>query len=784
MQRTLVDLKDRNLPQSIGNKAAQLRRLQEHGVCIPATLVCTWDAYQRYLNNDVDFIAVLRDELSRRLKPTQAYAVRSSANIEDSLEHSFAGQFKTVLNVVGVDHVLEAIWSIWATANSPAVQIYWQHKSSVAFPLLMAVIIQEMVEPLAAGVALSRNPVTGADEIVVEAVQGRGDALVQSGFTPYRWIYKENRWLEQPAGGELPLDLAEKIACKTRAIARQFKANVDLEWAWNGRELYWLQMREITSLNRPKIYSNHMAKEMLPGMIKPLVWSVNIPLKSAVFVQFLNEMLGETGIQAAELIHPFYYRVYFNMGTLARVFENVGLPGDSVEMMIGLTPMGGKMKIRPNMRMLRRLPRMMAFAHDKWLFHRKMRQSLPDLEARVNSIRWQEAGQLSDADLLAAIDRLVPLVQEVAYDNILCPILSVMHSRMLENELKRAGLALEQMEVSENLPELEEYNPQTQLRRLHEAFLNLDPPLREQVQSCSYEQFVKLSGVADFQQKTAEFITHFGHLSDNGNDFSCRPWREDPNLLLRLILDFNAPPQEPPPKMRLAEVKVNPLRRPMLKLFYERVRQYRLLREQLSKLYTYTYGLFRCYYLECGRRLAEQGVLDAKDDVFYLSDAIVRQLLTGHGAPFDARAEIAHHKNEMEKFRDANPPGLVYGDEAPVLETHPLGKLSGVATSMGRYTGPARVARGIQDFGKVEHGDVLVIPYSDVGWSPLFARVGAVIAESGGLLSHSSIIAREYGIPAVVSVNGAMDLCDCTRVTVDGYTGEIIIHADKSTHLE
>ena len=69
----------------------------------------------------------------------------------------------------------------------------------------------------------------------------------------------------------------------------------------------------------------------------------------------------------------------------------------------------------------------------------------------------------------------------------------------------------------------------------------------------------------------------------------------------------------------------------------------------------------------------------------------------------------------MEKFRDANPPGLVYGDEAPVLEPHPLGKMSGVATSMGRYTGPARVARGIQDFNKVEHGDVLVIPYSDVG---------------------------------------------------------------------
>jgi pyruvate,water dikinase len=78
--------------------------------------------------------------------------------------------------------------------------------------------------------------------------------------------------------------------------------------------------------------------------------------------------------------------------------------------------------------------------------------------------------------------------------------------------------------------------------------------------------------------------------------------------------------------------------------------------------------------------------------------------------------------------------------------------------------------------GKVQAGDVLVIPYSDVGWTPLFTKAGAVVAESGGILSHSSIIAREYGIPAVVSVPGACQLADDTLITVDGYRGEIIVH--------
>jgi pyruvate,water dikinase len=87
------------------------------------------------------------------------------------------------------------------------------------------------------------------------------------------------------------------------------------------------------------------------------------------------------------------------------------------------------------------------------------------------------------------------------------------------------------------------------------------------------------------------------------------------------------------------------------------------------------------------------------------------------------------------------------------------------------------VLKGLEDFGKVEAGDVLVIPYSDVGWTPLFARAGAVVAESGGMLSHSSIIAREYNIPAVVSVPGACRLADGTVVSVDGYRGQVIIHA-------
>ena len=144
-----------------------------------------------------------------------------------------------------------------------------------------------------------------------------------------------------------------------------------------------------------------------------------------------------------------------------------------------------------------------------------------------------------------------------------------------------------------------------------------------------------------------------------------------------------------------------------------------------------------------------------------------------------ARQRVQDRKRKMDSVRDLSPPSTLYGKEAPPLDPSARTGLQGVATSRGHYTGPVKVLRGLQDFAKLSQGDVLVVPYSDVSWTPLFAQAGAVISESGGILSHSSIVAREYGIPAVVSVPGACSLDDHTVVTVDGYRGEVLVHSDR-----
>jgi pyruvate,water dikinase len=311
----------------------------------------------------------------------------------------------------------------------------------------------------------------------------------------------------------------------------------------------------------------------------------------------------------------------------------------------------------------------------------------------------------------------------------------------------------------------------------------MEEEMRQQVAQADYETFRQLEGVDALQDGFDEFLRRFGHLSDSGNDFSVAPWRETPELILRMMVDYQAPTGLEEEKLSFAQL--TPWRRALLAPLYRRARRFLLRREAVSSLYTFGYGLFRPYFFALADRLIEGDVIDAREDILYLYLEEVRDVVAASDGAVarDCRALVAQRRREMARCRDVVPPAVIYGDQPVALNAHRGDRLRGTPTSSGRYRGTVRMVRGIRDFPKVGEGDVLVIPYSDAGWTPLFARAGAVVAESGGILSHSSIVAREYGIPAVVSVVGAGQLRDDTCVTVDGYTGEVLIHTDTEKDL-
>ena len=780
----LVSIQPHTHNTAMGHKAENLQRLLKQGFRIPATWVIPWEAHDAYLQDQANLRTALHQELEQYLSADQTYVVRSSANLEDQPELSFAGQFTSFLDLTGSEQILQAIWSVWADAHSERVQAYLEDTPITPDELKMAVILQPMVTPVFSGVAFSKNPVTGAAEVIIEAVAGRGTQLVQDGITPFRWVMPPFGSPAALDAGPLPQDLLVELHRQVNQISQVFQQDVDLEWVYDGSQLYWLQMRAQAPIQKPRLYSNHISREMLPGLIKPLVWSISVPLNSGEWARILKEMTGLKQLDETGLVRQFYYRAYFDVTTFEDAFVSLGMPPDALERMMAYRTRSAeksRMKITPQM--MRRAPHLLAFVLRALRTTSRLEKTLPDLSRQLDAFRRQPLVQLSEAQLLENTHNLYPLCQQICRFNVLVPIQMGMYNMVLKGRLKAVGVDFESFDLLEGSPEFQELDPAVHLTHLRRVFLELDAPIRARLRELRYAELQQLPELAAFCQQVDAFLDQFGHLSDSGNDFSVPPWREDPDMILKLIVDFipgaDERAEKDTPKIRLADLPAGGINRAVLRFYAVRARRFRLYREQVSSLYTRAMSLYRAYFLELGRRFTSGGWLMVAEDIFYLYAAEVQSIGSGALPAADCLRLVGERRAEMARYADVTVPDEIYGETEPPLADPEDRELRGMPSSHGYYQGPARILRGLADFPKVQPGDVLVIPFSDVGWTPVFSRAGAVIAESGGLLSHSSIIAREFGIPAVVSVPGVMRLQDGILLTVDGYTGQVLVQSNE-----
>jgi len=775
----IFDLNSKLMSENIGNKAKNLLYLRKiNKILIPKTWVIPWDVQAKFRQHKETTIQTLNDSLIELIDPKKKYAVRSSSTIEDDTTHSYAGLFNTFLNVGGNREILIAVREIWESLTSERIQKYLEKLSLEEGDIKMAILLQEMVHPVYSGVCFTRNPMTGTHEIIIEAVKGEGSALVQDGVTPERWIAHSAGWLDKPDNSTLPSELINKILKDVKRIAKKVKVPIDLEWVFDGKDLYWVQLREITTLEDLTIYSNRISRDVMPGIIHPLIWSINVPLINTQWLRILEEMVGKLPVEPQDLAKSFYYRSYFNISTFGEVFNRLGLPQESLEIFQGVLPKReGRSQFKPSIKMLKYIPKFLRFLIDKLRFGNEVDQKLPQIEDELDAFTCDPSDPSSLEELVEEINKLFDAVQGIVYFNIVLPLLTTAYIRLFEKQLTSIGVEFKQFDLFKDFLELDAYNPHLYLSELKQGYDQLSDNAKTQLALGHIEFDSTVEKEIQFQNQTMQFIEKFGHLSDNGNNFTAKPWRENPEFVHEMIRDFKEVPRGMKSRIDISDLRVKGLRKRILRFLFDRSRKYALYRDQVSYHYMYGYGLFRPYFLKIADWMVVANWLDDREDIFYLYwDEIKDSIRNMSGTGLSELVNL--RQNEMSAFQNVILPEVIYGDDAPPVFSESFDKLKGTPTSQGYYDGVIKVIRGRDDFDKVDQGDVIVIPYSDVGWTPLFSRAGAVIAESGGILSHSSIIAREYQIPAVVSVSNCMQLADEQRVSVNGFTGEIVLLDD------
>ena len=318
--------------------------------------------------------------------------------------------------------------------------------------------------------------------------------------------------------------------------------------------------------------------------------------------------------------------------------------------------------------------------------------------------------------------------------------------------------------------------------------LRADPAAREKAESMSGAEFVGWLEASDspFKDVYNGFIAEFGHRSGT-RELNAPRWAEDPDYVMGMALqmcagdvdlrkEFENGVRRREETEAMVKEKLGFFRRKLLFKVLRYARTYLIFRENQRFYLDHIMYRNRLIFLEEGRRLCERGLLDDREDIFFLEDTEAIDVLNGKDIG-TVRDIVAPRKAEFMRYRDRLPPKFLLNgrdfDDEPVSHGDTL---VGAASSPGSYTGKVRVIMDVRDLGQVEKGEILVTSNTDPGWTVVFSKLGGLITETGGILCHGAVISREYRIPAVTAVKSATTaLHTGDTVVVDGSKGEITI---------
>jgi len=829
--RSLAELTAAELPEA-GGKGANLGELRRAGFPVPDGFVITTVAYAlaaEAAGVTDESPATARVRLAASPMPAgiadavrEAYralgagavAVRSSATAEDLPDASFAGQQDTILGVTGEDAVLDAVRKCWASLWNDRAVAYRETHQVPARGLRLAVVVQRMVDAESAGVLFTANPITGRrHRAAIEAVRGLGEQLVSGAVNPDHFVVdtRSGEVLERRGDTLTDAQLRDLAAIGAR-IEEHFGRPQDIEWAIDRMGKLWIvQSRDITTLypippTAPRDEDDlrvYFSANVAQGVFDPFT-----PIGLQTFRLLSSGLAAAIGspvrdpAAGASLYAESAMRVFIDLTPVLRnpfgrefpprVMSAMEFRSKAIfEKLLEdprLRPRGSKSRSR-----FRVIGAILHTGAPQNALRAMLRPDvtrkriLTELDRAIAEVRLPE----TSAERIDAYEDLILRFPPRYFPRLVGLVLPGVASYALANRVLGARARPGEMQtVLRGLP----YNPTTEMDL---ALWNIAKVARED--EASREALTARSAAelsAQYraralppllQREMTTFLERYGHRAIAEIDLGVTRWSEDPAHLLGAIANYIrlgdeaiAPDVQFARGAHEAEAMIKTLvsrlhgpRRILLRFLLTRVRRLSGLREQPKFQIMRVFALGHALIAPVGVELVDRGLLETADDVFFLTLPDLRRAIAGE----DLRKTVAERREVYRREQGRRHiPRVLLSDGTDAETELPAaigGGIRGTPASPGIARGIARVI--LSPVGaRLEPGEVLVAPSTDPGWTPLFLTAGALVMEMGGMMSHGAVVAREYGIPAVVGVPDATGrIATGEHVTVDGSAGTV-----------
>jgi pyruvate,water dikinase len=747
------------------------------------------------------------------------YAVRSSATAEDLPNASFAGQQDTFLNIKGRQPLLEKVKACWVSLFTDRAITYRARNHFDHHRVWLSVIVQRMVFPDVSGIMFTADPIDGRRHIVsIDAGFGLGEALV-SGLVSadlYKVDKRRKRLVEKkiakkevaifplPEGGTRQEALSEarqvtpslsdeqamSLAELGAAIESHYRKPQDIEWCIEAGRTSIVQSRPITTLYplpdgadpqaRLTLYMSFSHAQVMTDAMGPYalsIWRHLFPFgrNSSGSSPLLQTAGGRLYINPSDLlrVNPFGRVAPKILGAVDALMADAVLDviqrpefgygtGSRLATARSVVPFLGPLFAKMAWQMWIAAPegnaeRLSAFMDSKIAAARTSVDT-----AAPGAERFSAALRLVDHVFLDIFPKAIPIVLSGILGQLVARRL--LRGKDVERELTAFAQGLDGNVTTEMDMALGD------LADLARAHPQVASHLKSSDARRAAETVRGVEGGEAFYQALQGFLKRYGMRAASEIDIARVRWSEDPTPLIQMIIGNLAREESGAHRAHHAQLKAqgllaagrmiaaaSVLTRPLVRRLVRVCRQNIAVREHPKFLLIKTLGLMRTVALDCGEMLQRGGRLDAKGDVFYLTVEELRDALQGSSADLSAR--VRSRKEELDHFRGLTPPRVMTNEGEIVTRRHsrenlPPNAIQGSAASPGIVEGRAKVVLD-PTHAVLNAGEILVAPFTDPGWTPLFINAKGLVMEVGGLMTHGSVVAREYGIPAVVCVPDA-----------------------------